>query len=1022
MEHRADAVDPFVVQLASLCRAQPTRPKWVFVPSHALGHTLGERLAREGVVWANLRFTTPLDLALAMAAPFLVERGLDPTPHGLGPALVMRLLEDLPDTTPRYFAELGARPEMAEALWATLHELRMAGLSAADLARGAFVRPDKRAEVIALARAWEAHLLEHRQADEADVYREALDHVGGGPVLAGDFVTESPNVAWAPLEARLIDAVAGERLAPAVLTLPGLTPPRRLHRPRADTATAPASDAERLAWLARPAEAPPPLGDGTLQMFKAGSREAEAEEALRRALHSGRALDQVEIACAAPAYVLLLSEAAQRHDLPMTFSPGLPAALTRPGRALLGFCAWVEAGFPASGLRRLLQSGDVRLPIDDLSPGQAARLLSRSSATWGRSTYAVALSGLARSERERAADPEVSDEERARRLERAARAEALAQWTAGLIASVPGAVDGRLPMDAWLDASAAFVSDTAAKASDTDAEAAVALAQTLRDQHAMGVVERPVGDAVALVRRLLEGLRVGADRARPGHLHVTMLRDAGHAGRPFTFVLGLEEAGVLPAAFEDPVLLDAERVSLDPALATSTDRVEEARWAVLTRLGALGGQVCVSYACRDVREHRDSFASWLMVQIFRVMRGDAGLGPRQLDDALGQPVSLVPAAPSLALSESGWWLARLNGIGPSAMAAVLAGFPALAQGEAAARARESDVFTAYDGLVPAAAAALDPRVSGRPVSPTMLEDLARCPFRHFLRQGLGIEAADDAEPDRDRWLDPAVRGGLLHALYAAIMREVRADGGLALARHGPRLAELGEDALATHRALVPSPSDHVFARERQEVLEDLRVFLQLEARERRSPVGFEVGFGAGAREGEPLAQAEPVTIDLGGGLVFRLRGRIDRVDRLRDGTYEVIDYKTGGYWAGDFRGTFRGGRMLQHALYGLAAETLLRKTDASASVSAGCYYLPTVRGDGERVVCRAVPRAQVAAVLLDLFDVVAAGAFFHAPEVSDCKWCDHAAACGKPLASSARKLANPANAMLDPYRRLQRRG
>ena len=36
---------PFVAQLHDLCRAEPTRAKWVFVPGHGLGHTLGERLA-----------------------------------------------------------------------------------------------------------------------------------------------------------------------------------------------------------------------------------------------------------------------------------------------------------------------------------------------------------------------------------------------------------------------------------------------------------------------------------------------------------------------------------------------------------------------------------------------------------------------------------------------------------------------------------------------------------------------------------------------------------------------------------------------------------------------------------------------------------------------------------------------------------------------------------------------------------------------------------------------------------------
>ncbi len=53
-------MDPFVEQLKHLCAAHPTRSKWVFVPTHALGRTLGDRLVLEGTNWANLRFVTPL--------------------------------------------------------------------------------------------------------------------------------------------------------------------------------------------------------------------------------------------------------------------------------------------------------------------------------------------------------------------------------------------------------------------------------------------------------------------------------------------------------------------------------------------------------------------------------------------------------------------------------------------------------------------------------------------------------------------------------------------------------------------------------------------------------------------------------------------------------------------------------------------------------------------------------------------------------------------------------------------------
>jgi hypothetical protein len=92
-------LDTFVNQLKSLCVVYPTRAKWVFVPTHAIGRTIGERMVLEGTDWVNLRFVTPLDLALRMGAPFLVERGIHPSEEGLGPALMMACHGPLPQRT-----------------------------------------------------------------------------------------------------------------------------------------------------------------------------------------------------------------------------------------------------------------------------------------------------------------------------------------------------------------------------------------------------------------------------------------------------------------------------------------------------------------------------------------------------------------------------------------------------------------------------------------------------------------------------------------------------------------------------------------------------------------------------------------------------------------------------------------------------------------------------------------------------------------------------------------------------------
>ncbi|HKA63313.1 MAG TPA: PD-(D/E)XK nuclease family protein, partial [Methylomirabilota bacterium] len=389
--------------------------------------------------------------------------------------------------------------------------------------------------------------------------------------------------------------------------------------------------------------------------------------------------------------------------------------------------------------------------------------------------------------------------------------------------------------------------------------------------------------------------------------------------------------------------------------------------------------------------------------------------------ALGEPVSAVPVEPGRALSDAGWWLASLRGTDASAVPAVREGFQGLAQGAVAEAARDSDVFTEYDGFVPEAGPLLDPRRPGAVVSPTSLEELAKCPFRYFLQRGLGLDPIDDAEPNPDVWLDPMTRGSILHDLFATIMRDIRDRKETpSPALHGARLRELGEQALAAHRKLVPPPSDGVYERETRELQADLALFLEFEAKDvRRRALGFEVAFG-GDPEGEPLARREPVTIDLGNGLRFRLRGRIDRIDRLADGSYEIVDYKTGSaFLPGGLEATFAGGRQLQHALYALAAVELLRETDAGAR-AVGSYYFPTGRGGQERQVRLASSREQVAAVLRDLFDVLAVGAFVHTPTADDdCRFCEFGRACGPQAAKRAeRKIERSESPALEAYRRL----
>jgi ATP-dependent helicase/nuclease subunit B len=1041
--------DPFIAQLAGLCRAEPTRAKWVLVPAHAIGHTLGDRLAREGTDWANLRFVTPLDVAIRMAAPFLLERGVDPSEESLGPALVMRLLLDLPEET-GYFRRMATHASMAEALWRTLRELRFAGLRAADLPAGAFASPRKHRELVALLRAYEEYLERRRLADLPVVYDEALRHPDWSPIAPHDIVTELPGTVWPPRVRRFLDALPGERVRGRALVLPGVALPGRADRlaaPVEHVGPPAATDAARLRFLQAPADAGPARGDGTIEILHAGGRDAEIDEVVRRIAATGRPLDEVEIACASGAYAQLVWEKAARLGWAVTLSAGHRASGTRPGRLLLRFCEWVGSNLAAASLRRLLQSGDCAPAAFDLdgrwaddsrvTPGQAARLLLKAQATWGRETYPRALKRLAEEYDRRAADTEGSDEDRQWNRRKAAQARTLDAWARGVLASLPVPdATGLVPLRGLIDAAVAFLDANAARAGATDAMALVALTGALRELDTLGDYRCSIAAGLDYLAGCVGSLAVGRDRPRPGQLHVSSLADAGFDGRPLVFVVGLQEGGVFPPPVEDPVLLDTERASISPMLRTANDRLDEAVYRTLSRLAEIGAsaeRVCLSFSCRDTRDFRDTFPSWIVLQAYRLEQGDAALTYEHLGRSLGEPASAVPGDAGLAATDAGWWLATCAsnaGAGPG----ILRAFPSLARGRRAEAARDADVFTEFDGHVAAAGPLLDPTRSGRAVSATTLEQAASCPFRFFLEQGLGVRPLEEPEADADAWLDAKTKGSELHALFARILRDIRArTRDPDLKKDLPRLGAWGEARLAELRDELPPPSGEVYARERREFLDDLEAFLaaECEGRHGPAPVALEVGFGLplGDDNPEPLASAEPVVFDLGGGRRLRLRGRIDRINRLGPGRYEVIDYKTGSYYGPAWNGEFAGGTRLQHALYGRAAVALLGGRGTKAEVVRGSYVFPAVKGHRRRKNIAAPSPATLNAVLRPLMDVLGTGAYAAADAKEKCKFCELAGACHaldpdagerEKTTRATAKVENLANTVLDPYRELRR--
>ena len=73
-------MDPSVEQLAEVCRAEPTAEKWVILQSVSAWLTIGERLARTGRAWINLRFAAPAQIAEGLAGRRPFRQGIADLP------------------------------------------------------------------------------------------------------------------------------------------------------------------------------------------------------------------------------------------------------------------------------------------------------------------------------------------------------------------------------------------------------------------------------------------------------------------------------------------------------------------------------------------------------------------------------------------------------------------------------------------------------------------------------------------------------------------------------------------------------------------------------------------------------------------------------------------------------------------------------------------------------------------------------------------------------------------------------
>jgi ATP-dependent helicase/nuclease subunit B len=463
------------------------------------------------------------------------------------------------------------------------------------------------------------------------------------------------------------------------------------------------------------------------------------------------------------------------------------------------------------------------------------------------------------------------------------------------------------------------------------------------------------------------------------------------------FVVGAAE-GLLPArSADDPLLPERVRELTDGALPTVAERSARQHRHVLAALAAApAGSRTMSFPRGDLRRGGERQPSRWLLESLRALSGRSGLQPSQWREIEKHLVASTSYTGSVTTTgepaHAQEWRQR------AAVEETLdeEADVALRRARALRRGRQSSEFTEYDGDLGGEDLPVPTDAEG--LSPTALEDWVKCPHAYFLRRLLGVAPVE--EPDEVVQISALERGNVLHAVWERLVSGALDEGwapgpGQAWPESArERLAVLAEEEFAKAEARGITGFPLLWEQDRRVLLRDLEEWL-VKDDERRArldeavPIGAEHAFGNGA--------APPVCLDLGDGRTLRLRGRIDRLDRRRDGGLVVTDYKTGK--AEPYRGKVTPeeptdhGQRLQLPVYALAAREAFGEAATPVRVE---YWFTSLRGGFERVGFDASDDVldTTRGVLRTVVDGISGGWFLARPpddtgnRAYACPWCD----------------------------------
>lgn len=986
---------PFLSPLKRICRENLIGSKNLIMPSYLDGNALKKSLSREGFFALNLNITTIFDLARDTCDDYISKNKLKILDNSLGQIFLLQILKNLSrEKLLDYFQTSLFSPGISRSIYLAIKELRIAGFSSRNFPHPAMVNPKKSEDLLKIILEYEKILKKLNYIDEADIYLQAIKYKKKNQQKKETFIVPSN------IELNYLEEIFFRKII-----LPGtkviyLPAPRNLKKPASFYFSEPDKEEENypenpLDYLYNIDKISSNLpGKLNIEFIQSQGEFNEVKTIIRKIKSQNIPLDEVSIFYTVQEpYSQYLYQLSRQYSLNITFGSGISIKNTSPAKLFFDLIDWIRDNYSIAKLYFLLTGGNFEFKNqqsnpDIPTPQRVASLLRNSPIGHKRNRY---IKGLDLSIKQLQGEIEQVSEDRQEWYRKKIKD---LSWIREFITQVFHELpqenfDYTISPKQVARGLINIVSDYSKidEENNLDQEAMKTIKErlTVFIENDYPLPDMPLNEVLALIADLIKNERVNCSEPRGGFLHTASYKKGIWLNRPYNFIVGMDSAKFPDSAHDGSILLDIEKKNTG-RMNQAKGKDKESRYKMLQLLASLKGKIILSYSRFDTQGNRELAPSSLMLQLYRLKTGDEQKDYSDYYSSFQDTSGFIPGKPQEILDSADWFLYatrhNLSDIAPLFEHL----YPALSEGVYAARQREKEELNRFNGKVRVDPEWVDPRLNrGLMVSSSRLELIAFCPYLYFLKYILKIQPPQELIEDPGAWLDPSEKGILFHQIFEKFykkLKEISPPGiftSPSYANHWPILEALVLSQLKQKRKRLAPPNNLVYQHESKEILDSCRFFLHCEEEKYKGeiPAYLELAFGTRDSQNEELGRIKAIELSLPGGKSISFQGKIDRIDKLDEDTYRIIDYKTGTPYEFSRNKYFQNGKQIQHALYALSLKKILAKAGISAfpKIQKAGYYFPTLPGQGRQYFYGEEKREQVLEIIDLLLDIVAQGNF-----------------------------------------------